>query len=935
MKKRIFAWVLVFILIVSTITGTGAFSTSKIVQAGETGQTDIQNELIYYTKDTEKVSLEEVPEDFSYTLSSNGPQYNSDGSTLTVDDYKIESDKFDTKYGYNDLALRNNGLQRQKLYNDIMSSVDKFEKSNDDTNSTDNYCFANIDYSIYGLTRDDVIETYFVFIDDNPYYYWLSSKLRVNTTNLFISTYGDYNQSSIRATYDLKIINKINEFKTALNGCTSNYDIALAIHNKIINETHYAYDSQHFPETSVWAHNVIGVLDSEYAAAVCEGYAKTYEMLLNYFNVPNVYVTGTGNGGAHAWNVIQMDDANWYCNDITWDDQPNFTGGIIYDYFNCNVSEFNKLHTADTSQNTGVYFLYDLPSLSDSTAYMYANKEIQKRTTADGYITIYTKKDLLDVANNPEGKYRLMADIDLQDNQDAISVSFGNFLGIFDGNNHKISGYYSNETALFNDIEEKAIVKNLGISGEIMVPPEYSCGCLTNGNYGTIYNCYSEVTLKTSGAISSQRVEIYKGSITTENHGLIENCINYGVIETGGSYIGGIAGLNKGVIRGCTNKASVLLSTDDDTCVHTVGGICGENTYLVKDCKNEGQIVGSSITENNNITITVGGISGANITTSSSACATILSSENIGKVNSKAVYQEVGGIAGVNAINALPGDTTINLAIVVKCSNKGDVTGQNYVLNTNPCRTMAGGVVGQNSEYADNSYVGIMECNNSGNISVNDYRTNFSGGICGDNDYLTYGECNGGVFLTRCYNLGIVTGVTGKYGEIYGRNYGASVNDCYNKDKMTLSEWQMSLPITSITLGIDNVEMKLNDTYKCQATCQDSVKTFYLTENPNIVSTDASGNITAKNSGNANVLAITSNGVYGEYNVTVTVKKGDVTNDGEIDIYDILAIQRYILGIETLAPNVTTVADVTMDGTIDIYDILAIQRHILGVELIQ
>lgn len=62
---------------------------------------------------------------------------------------------------------------------------------------------------------------------------------------------------------------------------------------------------------------------------------------------------------------------------------------------------------------------------------------------------------------------------------------------------------------------------------------------------------------------------------------------------------------------------------------------------------------------------------------------------------------------------------------------------------------------------------------------------------------------------------------------------------------------------------------------------------------------------------------------------------GDVTQDNNIDIYDILAIQRHILGTEAITGIALTAADVTRDSSVDIFDILAIQRHILGVESIQ
>ncbi len=64
--------------------------------------------------------------------------------------------------------------------------------------------------------------------------------------------------------------------------------------------------------------------------AVCQGYAETFKMFCDYYGIPVVNITGTGNGGAHMWNAVQMEDDMWYLMDITWDDQSPY---IYYDFF--------------------------------------------------------------------------------------------------------------------------------------------------------------------------------------------------------------------------------------------------------------------------------------------------------------------------------------------------------------------------------------------------------------------------------------------------------------------------------------------------------------------------------------------------------------------------------------------------------------------------
>lgn len=59
--------------------------------------------------------------------------------------------------------------------------------------------------------------------------------------------------------------------------------------------------------------------------AVCQGYAEAFQIMCNYFGIPCVFMAGTGvtetSVGNHAWNAVYMDDGNWYCVDVTWDDQ--------------------------------------------------------------------------------------------------------------------------------------------------------------------------------------------------------------------------------------------------------------------------------------------------------------------------------------------------------------------------------------------------------------------------------------------------------------------------------------------------------------------------------------------------------------------------------------------------------------------------------------
>ncbi len=71
-----------------------------------------------------------------------------------------------------------------------------------------------------------------------------------------------------------------------------------------------------------------------------------------------------------------------------------------------------------------------------------------------------------------------------------------------------------------------------------------------------------------------------------------------------------------------------------------------------------------------------------------------------------------------------------------------------------------------------------------------------------------------------------------------------------------------------------------------------------------------------------------------EKNYTLIIY-GDNNGDGNIDIVDLLKVQKDILGVNKLSDGYREASDVNRDGVVDIVDLLKIQKHILGVSRIE
>ena len=155
-----------------------------------------------------------------------------------------------------------------------------------------------------------------------------------------------------RQRYNATIYTLVKEYVEYLDGESGAYEIAYAIHNLIINDAEYAYvPGTETPSNENWAHNIIGVMVN--GEGVCESYAKTFQLILNYCDVECIFVPGIASGGAHAWNMVQLDNGEWYWYDLTWDD------GTGSDRYLC-VNEMDD-HDAYAPGGTGVNYTYELP----------------------------------------------------------------------------------------------------------------------------------------------------------------------------------------------------------------------------------------------------------------------------------------------------------------------------------------------------------------------------------------------------------------------------------------------------------------------------------------------------------------------------------------------------------------------------------------------
>ena len=205
-----------------------------------------------------------------------------------------------------------------------------------------------LNISHLNLTRDRVSKVCTYFRYDFADQFWLShcypaSFYSIDNVTLdvaFIYTVSKSERNSIQKQID----SKVNKILSGVNKSWSTYEKVKYIHDYMVLNTRYDYDAP-------YDQDIRSVL--LYNRSVCAGYAKTFQYLLRQLGIQVITVSGTADGGAHAWSIVNI-DGKYYNFDVTWDD-PYFPPGypedmsdyITYEYFGVTDDYINKSHKRD------------------------------------------------------------------------------------------------------------------------------------------------------------------------------------------------------------------------------------------------------------------------------------------------------------------------------------------------------------------------------------------------------------------------------------------------------------------------------------------------------------------------------------------------------------------------------------------------------------
>ena len=155
--------------------------------------------------------------------------------------------------------------------------------------------------------------------------------------------------------------------KLQLNGLSEAKKIT-KIHDYICNHVDYEYNSK---EEQIYT--AYGALCT--GKAVCQGYAVLFYRLCKEAGLSVRIISGTGNGGPHAWNIVRI-GSKYYNMDCTWDGQ----GAATYNEFLLKSEADFRDHTRESWKVAGSRYL-DYTSAEFNAQYPMTEKSWDESTT--------------------------------------------------------------------------------------------------------------------------------------------------------------------------------------------------------------------------------------------------------------------------------------------------------------------------------------------------------------------------------------------------------------------------------------------------------------------------------------------------------------------------------------------------------------------------
>ncbi|WP_196805801.1 leucine-rich repeat domain-containing protein [Butyrivibrio sp. WCD2001] len=295
----------------------------------------------------------------------------------------------------------------------------------------------------YGISNEDCNISRNAYEMDHPA---LFSRVNSNNTAMIVDA------DAVNAT-----LNQAAGIAASVAGCEDNEKVRV-LHDHLVNNCSYVSNATN--KQVAYGALVEG-------GAVCEGYARAFALLCHMSNVECVLQYGRSMGMDHAWNLVKLQDGEWYEVDATWDDNGDGYPPAYDNFLKTYQQMENHYHVHYNGSATDVtaYYRGLIPPVANGTKYALSSSATET-TAAEGGVA--ADDDSMEQQNNavseggPESAQGNTANSTNVPSQNTAAKSVVNPTAVSDfysGEHVAVSG----ETIVVNGTEA-AIVKGSGNS---------------------------------------------------------------------------------------------------------------------------------------------------------------------------------------------------------------------------------------------------------------------------------------------------------------------------------------------------------------------------------------------------------------------------------------------------------------------------------------
>ena len=197
-------------------------------------------------------------------------------------------------------------------------------------------------------------------LNDHPEIFYFNYHRSYFWSNGYFSLKYKYYNKTIRK-MQARLNEKVNAIiSNYINNSMSEYQKIKAIHDYIVDHTKYDIENYNNNTIPFLSYSAYGIL--VLGTGVCEGYAESFKLLCNKVGIHSIVVSGHGDGGEHAWNMVKIGD-HYYQIDVTWDDPTPDTGELRYNYFLISDNIMAQDHSWKRSRYPECPVSYHVPKL--------------------------------------------------------------------------------------------------------------------------------------------------------------------------------------------------------------------------------------------------------------------------------------------------------------------------------------------------------------------------------------------------------------------------------------------------------------------------------------------------------------------------------------------------------------------------------------------